>query len=170
MAIFNELKQHPAIYTMESSFCGNDIGPYKNYHFSTKNLKQTGIDFCRALLIYQAVPSPPSILENLLSSISQIYEHYQSVAYPQALDPDKEHMKLYKEKMDLFVEKHNFVNTKQIRKSLIYVLRQHSDVVTDGESTSSAGSDNAPSEDNMEPEEIAEVIPIMEDPNLAAEL
>jgi hypothetical protein len=26
MALFNELKQHPAIYTMESSFCGNDVG------------------------------------------------------------------------------------------------------------------------------------------------
>lgn len=79
-------------------------------------------------------------------------------------------MKIYKEKMDNLKEKHNFVNTKQIRKALIYALRQHADVMTDGESTSSAGSDNAPSEDNMEPEEIAEVIPIMEDPNLAIEL
>jgi len=47
------------------------------------------------------------------------------------------------------------------------VLRQHSDVVTDGETTSSAGSDNAPSEDNLQPEEIAEIIPIEADPNLA---
>ena len=47
------------------------------------------------------------------------------------------------------------------------MLRQHSDVVTDGETTSSAGSDNAPSEDNLQPEEIAEIVPIMEDPNLA---
>lgn len=47
------------------------------------------------------------------------------------------------------------------------MLRQHSDVQTDGESTSSAGSDNAPSEDNLKPEEIAEVVPIMEDPEVA---
>lgn len=60
------------------------------------------------------------------------------------------------------------INTKQIRKSLIGVLKNHSDVVTDGETTSSAGSDNAPSEDNLQPEEIAEVVPIMEDPNLAS--
>ena len=41
---------------------------------------------------------------------------------------------------------------------------------TDGESTSDAGSDNAPSEDNLQPDEIAEVIPIMEDPNLAKQV
>ena len=38
--------------TIESSFCGNDIGPYKNYHFSTNNLMQTGRDFCRTLMLY----------------------------------------------------------------------------------------------------------------------
>jgi len=40
-------------------------------------------------------------------------------------------------------------------------------VQTDGETTSSVGSDNAPSEDNLKPEEIAEVVPIMEDPEVA---
>jgi len=52
MSLFNELKGHPCIYTMESSFCGNDEGPYARYHFSTENLMQTGIDFCRSLLIH----------------------------------------------------------------------------------------------------------------------
>ena len=59
------------------------------------------------------------------------------------------------------------INTAQIKKALLKVLRQHSDVQTDGETTSSAGSDNAPSEDNLKPEEIAEVVPIMEDPEVA---
>ena len=39
--------------------------------------------------------------------------------------------------------------------------------MSDGESTSSAGSDNAPSEDNLKPEEIAEIVPVMEDPEVA---
>ena len=56
------------------------------------------------------------------------------------------------------------INTKQIRKALLNVLRQHSDVVSDGENTSSAGSDQAPSDDNLQLEEMAEVVPIMEDP------
>lgn len=38
---------------------------------------------------------------------------------------------------------------------------------TDGETTSSVGSDNAPSEDNLKPEEIAEVVPIMEEAEIA---
>ena len=59
------------------------------------------------------------------------------------------------------------INTVQIKKALLKVLRSHSDVQTDGESTSSAGSDNAPSEDNLKPEDIADVVPIMEDPEMA---
>lgn len=55
-----------------------------------------------------------------------------------------------------------------MRKALCNVLRQHADVMSDNcETTSSAGSDKAPSEDNLEPEEIAEVIPIEEDPIMA---
>lgn len=37
VAMFNELKI-PTIYTIESSFCGMDMGPFANYHFSTDNL------------------------------------------------------------------------------------------------------------------------------------
>ncbi len=57
VAMFNELKI-PAIYTMESSFCGMDQGPYKNFHFSTDNLMQNGKEFCKAMLIYCATPMP----------------------------------------------------------------------------------------------------------------
>ncbi len=57
VAMFNELKI-PSIYTIESSFCGNDEGPFKNYHFSTDNLMQTGKDFCRTLFVYSACSIP----------------------------------------------------------------------------------------------------------------
>lgn len=43
------------------------------------------------------------------------------------------------------------------------VLRFTADVETDGANTSSAGSDNAPSEDNLKPEEIAEVVPELDE-------
>lgn len=64
---------------MESSFCGNDEGPAAKYHFSTDNLIQTGVDFCRSLLIHQAIPCPQSILENLLKNINGIYNHYKVI-------------------------------------------------------------------------------------------
>jgi outer membrane biosynthesis protein TonB len=73
-------------------------------------------------------------------------------------------MKLYQERLAQLDASNIPINTKQIRKALLNVLRQHSDVVSDGENTSSAGSDQAPSDDNLQLEEIAEVIPIMEDP------
>lgn len=55
VSMYNELSKIPAIYTMESSFCGNDTGPFANYHFSTENLMQTGKDFCRTLLLYSNI-------------------------------------------------------------------------------------------------------------------
>ena len=89
---------------------------------------------------------------------------------PVEKDPDIELMKIYNQKMEQMKENKVPINTMQIKKALLKVLRQHSDVQTDGETTSSVGSDNAPSEDNLQPEEIAEVIPIMEDPNLAKQV
>jgi len=39
------------------------------------------------------------------------------------------------------------------------VLRQHADIATEGETTSSVGSERAPSEDNLEKEDLAKFIP-----------
>ena len=68
MALFNELKCK-AIYTMEYSFCGNDQGPFKNYHFSTKMLMQTGKDFCRALMIQLPIMVPKNITMSFMKNI-----------------------------------------------------------------------------------------------------
>ena len=51
------------------------------------------------------------------------------------------------------------VTTKRIRKGLLQVLRTAHDVGKEAETSSSAGSDKAPSEDNLEPEEIQMVVP-----------
>ncbi len=57
------------------------------------------------------------------------------------------------------------VTTRRIRKGLLQVLRTCHDV-GEGSTSSSAGSDKAPSEDNLEPEEIQMVVPTAEeDPN-----
>jgi len=131
---------------------------------------QAGVDFCRTILIYSALTVPANVLDGLFRNINGIYGHYQMInekMQPIERDPDVELMKLYKEKMEEMKTAGVAINTAQIKKALLKVLRQHSDVQTDGESTSSAGSDNAPSEDNLKPEEIAEIVPIMEDPEVA---
>jgi hypothetical protein len=53
---------------------------------------------------------------------------------------------------------------------LAAVLRQTADIFTDGRASSSAGSDKAPSEDNLELEEIEKVLPVQEDPDFAFKL
>lgn len=79
MALFNELRMHPNIYTMESSFCGNDQGPFAKYHFSTENLMQTGVDFCRSLLISHQINCPQQQIETFLKNINFIHSHYKHI-------------------------------------------------------------------------------------------
>jgi hypothetical protein len=50
------------------------------------------------------------------------------------------------------------------------VLRQTNDIFSDICSTSSAGSDKAPSEDNLDIEEIEKILPVNEDADLQTKL
>ena len=64
---------------------------------------QTGTDFCRTLLIYNQVPAPLSILENLLKNINGIFSHYKVINDKLQFvdkDHDVELMKLYKERLE----------------------------------------------------------------------
>ncbi len=45
VALFKELRI-PNIFTMESSFCGNDKGPFEGKHFTTESLESVGRDVC----------------------------------------------------------------------------------------------------------------------------
>jgi aminopeptidase-like protein len=108
------------------------------------------------------VNCPPPIVDELLRSINGIYNFNKVIndnLQQLERDPDVDYMKLYKEKIESLQENNVPINTAQIKKALLKVLRFTADVETDGANTSSAGSDNAPSEDNLKPEEIAEVVP-----------
>jgi hypothetical protein len=100
MALFNELKC-PAIYTIESSFCGNDTGPYKNYHFSTNNLMQTGRDFCRTLMIYLPIQIPKTIISQFMQNINDLYHHYKIISDSKLKqDPEVEAMSYYFDRVE----------------------------------------------------------------------
>eukprot|EP00347_Sterkiella_histriomuscorum_P004799 403359053 len=145
IAMFNDLKI-PAIYTMESSFCGNDQGPFANYHFSTDNLI--------------------AISTNILTEILQLHCHYKEINDLRDVvskDQEVEIMKIFVEKIQLYREKNPEIKMKHLKKALSCVLRQTQDLMLDGETTSSAGSDQAPSEDNMEPEEIQNLVPVLDE-------
>ncbi len=169
MSLFNELKMHPCIYTMESSFCGNDRGPYAKYHFSTDNLMQTGIDFCRSLLIHQSIALPLQQTEQLLKNIQFILNHYQrenEKLEPNYQDQNIINMQLYEEKLKNIRASGTQMSTHQIMKALRKVLRQTEEIFSENETQSSQGSDRAPSEDNLNVEEMVEVVPVEEDPDL----
>jgi hypothetical protein len=63
-------------------------------------------------------------------------------------------MKQFTEKIRSIQLDKKEITTKRIKKALLQVLRSTHDVATEGESSSSVGSDKAPSEDNLEPEEM----------------
>ena len=72
-------------------------------------------------------------------------------------------MKGFEEKIKKVLDEGGEVNTKVMRKALLNVLRLTQDLICDGETTSSAGSEQAPSDENLEPEEIEKVIPVVEE-------
>ena len=160
MSLFNELKC-PAIYTIESSFCGMNMGPFKNYHFSTNNLMQTGRDFCRTLILYLPIQVPRNIISNFQQNIVDLFNHYKIISDSKIKpDVDVENMSYYFERLDKVRTQNKDIQSKHIRKGLAAVLRQTADIFSDGHSSSSAGSDGAPSEDNLDVEEIEKVLPV----------
>ena len=48
VAVFKELKLQQS-YTLEASFCGASLGPYKGTHFMTQDFEDMGLRFCEAL-------------------------------------------------------------------------------------------------------------------------
>ena len=122
MALFKEMKI-PNIYTMESSFCGNDQGPLKGKHFTQADLCSVGRDLCRSLLLYSGIAVPDSF-------------NPEDGATDANVMPSKK-----------FTE-----DTLEIKSQLLKELTGDENLITNGEGSSSSGSDDAPSEDNMEAE------------------
>lgn len=60
--MWRELKI-PAVYTMEASFCGSDIGSLAGLHYTAEHLMDIGKRLCLSLLIYCDVDVPKSLKE-----------------------------------------------------------------------------------------------------------
>ena len=60
--MWKELKI-PAVYTMEASFCGPDIGAGAGLHYTAENLMDIGRRLCLSLLIFCDVDIPKTIRE-----------------------------------------------------------------------------------------------------------
>lgn len=62
IAMYRELKI-PAIFTLEASFSGADMGQYKDMHFTTEHLMTMGRKVLEALLVYQKVNVQQTLLD-----------------------------------------------------------------------------------------------------------
>lgn len=62
ITMWRELKI-PAVYTMEASFCGPQIGKIAGMHFTTDHLTGIGRALCLSLIIYLDIDVPKSLKE-----------------------------------------------------------------------------------------------------------
>jgi len=130
VAMWRELKI-PAVYTMEASFCGADFGPNKDYHFGTEHFLEAGKSLCLGLLIYCDV-NVPKVLDMLDKGKQKAKDKSETVTTTKAMT----------------------------RKILVSELIGDKKLLQSGkEDVEVGGSDSAPSEDNMEDEEMAKILP-----------
>ena len=62
VSMWKELKI-PAVYTLEASFCGPDIGAQAGMHYTAEGFMDIGRRLCLSLLIYCDVDIPKAIRE-----------------------------------------------------------------------------------------------------------
>ena len=132
IAMFKELNI-ANIFTMEASFCGTDIGKFKDQHFTTDYLMLAGRRLLETLIVYCKINVHASIKE-----IKKADDEKELVADEFSLADFKV--------TDL--EKELSSNKELLRKT------------TGREDGESSGSDSEPSADNLEEEEMAQVVPI----------
>ena len=142
IAMWKELKI-PTIYTMEASFCGADRGTLKNQHFTTEHLMNAGRKLLEALIVYCKIDVFESIKEIRMKGkkrgVVEEEKEIEASGDYQKLNIDD----LQKEISD--------------NKELIKMTEGAGD---EEEGGIGSGSESDPSEDNLEEEEIARIVPI----------
>ena len=107
-----------------------------------------------------------------MKNIQDQYNHYKMLldtGYNRDAEETRA-MALYFERLDKVRQQGKEIQSKHIKKGLLAVLRQTADIFSDGNTTSSVGSEPVPSEDNLDIEQAQEVLPVQEDPELVIKL
>jgi len=124
---------------MEASFCGADTGPNKGYHFTPEMFMQAGRALCLSLLIYCDV--------NVVKTLNELDKlgNLKKKSYTGLLEVD-----------------YNKLNRKNVVQEL---LGNKKLLNSGGLGGDEEGSDSAPSEDNMEEEDMNKILPDVLDKN-----
>jgi hypothetical protein len=158
ISLFKDLKTVPNVYTMESTFAGMDYGPLKGLHMSTDDLENMGRDLLRALLCYSEIHYP----EDLLAVHAMLSQSCQTTAVKNGSslnvhDLDK---KTFKE--DLETPPMLLLSEGPLKQAAAEELRGTGQLMKGCGGDSSSGSESAPSDDNLQPEEIIKIIPVID--------
>lgn len=125
-------------------------------HITTDQLESLGRDLCRTLLIYTDLYIPPE-LEGL--------EILQPAKNVNAESLDKKILYIHTYVSSHFSKEDSFLDPKPASTLLSMLcdeLKSNKDLLKKGDGDSSSGSDSAPSEDNMNPEDIVKIIPVVD--------
>jgi len=150
VTLWREL-QIPCVYTLEASFCGADKGEIKDIHFSVAHLMLCGQRLLESLIVYTKIVVDPKKYP-----AKPIEESKERTADPTSDQGEEEepkpavlytHLKLADIETEL-----------ETNKKLIEITKG------DEDGDDSAASDSEPSEDNLEEEEMAKIIPIKQKP------
>jgi hypothetical protein len=128
--------QIPNVFTMESSFCGADRGELKDQHFTPNHLMGAGEKILSALLIYCKI--------DVEKAIAQMKKGAGAKDAP-ITEPTLPTLK---------------VKLAEIESELAQNRKLIEMTSGDEDGDGDAGSDSEPSEDNMEEDQLAEIVPI----------
>ena len=142
IAIYKEVKI-PTIFTLEASFSGADKGLLKDHHFTTEHLMLMGRKVLETLIVYSKI--------NVQQTLNELK--------PKKLEKKVEEEE--KEPTIVLDQAYRELNYEVIHKELTEnkQLIKMTEGAEEGEGGGSSGSESDPSEDNLEEEEIAKIVP-----------
>lgn len=146
IAIYKEVKI-PAVFTLEASFSGADRGSLKDHHFTSEHLMLMGRKVLETLIVYAKINVTQTLNELKPKKLSGVDKKPEEEEKPPAYELDP----AYKE-----------LNFDAIQKELSdnKQLIKMTEGAEDGEGGGSSGSESDPSEDNLEEDEIAKIVPL----------
>ena len=136
----------PTIYTMEASFSGADKGELKDQHFTSDHLMLAGRKVLEALIVYCKIDVQQTLNElNFKSNRKKLGEN--------EIEESKE--------VPITIPYLQF-NVDSLQKELAEnkELIKMTEGKEDADGEGSSGSDSDPSEDNLEEDEMAKIVPI----------
>lgn len=163
IAMYRELKI-PAIFTLEASFSGADMGQNKDIHFTTEHLMTMGRKVLEALLVYQKVNVQQTLIDAAKPQVTKkkggkadTENKKEEEAVPAVEPTTMTQDQAYQELDQGYLQLNSDAILQELTDNKQLIKMTEGKEEGDGDSS---GSESDPSEDNLEEEEMAKIVPI----------